>query len=104
MAIIKSNFVISQISGMLGKQVVFRMCGDKIVIANRPNRKKKHAVGGQASGTSNFKIAVKKARALLKDPVKKAEYQTKAKKGQTAYHAMISEFMLEMKKPKPGSK
>ncbi len=98
MAIIQSNILLTQISGMLGKQVVFRRCGDKIVMANRPFRKKKHAVGGQAVGTSNFQIAVAKARTLLRDPVKKAEYQAKAKKGQTAYHAMISEFMLEMKK------
>ncbi len=98
MAIIQSNILLTQISGMLGNQVVFRQCGDKIVMANRPYRKKKHAVRGQAVGTSNFQIAVAKARALLSDPVKKAEYQAKAKKGQNAYHAMISEFMLELKK------
>ena len=104
MSIIMSNILLTRISGMLGNQVVFRMCGDKIVMANRPFRKKKHAVGGQAVGTNNFQEAVAKARVLLKDPVKKAEYQAKAKKGQTAYHAMISEFMLEMNKQSQASK
>jgi hypothetical protein len=104
MAIIKSNILLMQISGMLGKQVVFRNCGDKIVMANRPFRKKKHAVGGQAIGTSNFQDAVAKAKVLLRDPVIKAEYQAKAKKGQNAYNVMMSEFMLEMNKKNQASK
>jgi hypothetical protein len=47
----------------------------------------------QLKEKSRFSDAVFFAKSILADPKKKAAYTKKSKKGQTAYHAAIAEYM-----------
>jgi hypothetical protein len=94
MARSKNNLLTKGLSGMVGKQIVFRTWNGKTFISVAPKKPKKQSPI-QKENRSKFKRATIYAKNMMKDPVKKAEYKEIAKKLQlpNAYTAAITDYM-----------
>jgi hypothetical protein len=94
MAKSKNNILTKGLSGMIGKQIVFRSWNGKTFISVAPKKPKKQSLI-QKENRSKFKRATIFAKSMMKDPVKKAEYIGIAKKLQlpNAYTAAITDYM-----------
>lgn len=94
-----TNFLLQQLRGAIGKQLVIKQYGTKTVITAYPDTaKKKKRSPLQKLQQETFTAAVKYAQAILRDPVKKKAYAQKVKKGQQVYHYAISEYKRKMAK------
>jgi hypothetical protein len=98
MARSNNNILTKGLSGMIGKQIVFRTWNGKTFISVAPKKPKKQSPV-QKENRSKFKRATIYAKSMMKDPVKKAEYKEIAKKLQlpNAYTAAISDYMRNPK-------
>jgi hypothetical protein len=94
MARSKNNVLTKGLSGMIGKQIVFRTWNGKTFISVAPKKPKKQSPI-QKENRSKFKRATIYAKNMMKDPVKKADYLEIAKKLQlpNAYTAAITDYM-----------
>jgi hypothetical protein len=94
MAVSKNNPLTHGASGMIGNTMVFRSWNGKTYIYNRPKKPTKQSAQ-QKENRQKFKMATLFAKAMMKDPAKKSEYQTIAKKQKlpNAYTAAITEYM-----------
>jgi hypothetical protein len=94
MARSNNNLLTKGLSGMVGKQIVFRTWNGKTFISVAPKKPKKQSPI-QKENRSKFKRATIYAKSMMKDPVKKAEYKEIAKKLQlpNAYTAAITDYM-----------
>ncbi len=92
MAISKRNVITYGLSGSLGELLVFRQRAGRTVIASRPRKTAKSATPAMVLARARFARAVAYAKACVKDPIKKAAYQAKAKAGQTAFNVAITDF------------
>jgi hypothetical protein len=79
--------------GQIGKQLVFKQYGKKTVVTKYPDMSNVKPSSKQKKMRWSFQKAVAYAQAINNDPVKKALYAKKVKKGQTVYHYAIKEFM-----------
>lgn len=87
MAIVKGGLIAKGLSGALGKQVVFKQYRNKTVVAAFPvKRNKKKLTDSQEMVRRKFTRAAMYARMVLNDPVLKATYAVRAKKGKSAYN------------------
>jgi hypothetical protein len=89
-----NNILTKGLSGMIGKQIVFRTWNGKTFISVAPKKPKKQSAV-QKENRSKFKRATTYAKSMMKDPVKKAEYKEIAKELQlpNAYTAAITDYM-----------
>lgn len=78
-------------SGNILKQIVFKVYGDTTVVTKYPDMSHVVPTASQLKGNSKFADAIKFAREIVNDPVKKAAY--KADEGMTVYHTAIRDFM-----------
>jgi hypothetical protein len=94
MARSKNNLLTKGLSGMVGKQIVFRTWNGKTFISVAPKKPTKQS-SVQKENRSKFKRATIYAKNMMKDPAKKAEYKEIAKKLQlpNAYTAAITDYM-----------
>jgi hypothetical protein len=94
MARSNNNLLTKGLSGMVGKQIVFRTWNGKTFISVAPKKTKKQSPI-QKENRSKFKRATIYAKSMMKDSVKKAEYKEIAKKLQlpNAYTAAITDYM-----------
>jgi hypothetical protein len=94
MARSKNNVLTKGLSGMVGKQIVFRTWNGKTFISVAPKKPKKQSAV-QKENRSKFKRATVYAKSMMKDPIRKAEYKDIAKKLQlpNAYTAAITDYM-----------
>jgi hypothetical protein len=94
MATVSTNPIINSLSGRLGKTLVFKRWGDKTILARYAKPKKKQSEQ-QKQNRSKFREAAHWAKIILKDPVRKAYYQNKARKLglPNAYTAAITDYM-----------
>jgi hypothetical protein len=94
MARSNNNILTKGLSGMIGKQIVFRTWNGKTFISVAPKKPKKQSVV-QKENRSKFKRATIYAKSMMKDPIKKAEYKEIAKRLQlpNAYTAAITDYM-----------
>jgi hypothetical protein len=94
MAKSKNNILTKGLSGMIGKQIVFRSWNGKTFISVAPKKPKKQSPV-QKENRTKFKRATVFAKKMMKDPAKKAEYKEIAKKLQlpNAYTAAITDYM-----------
>jgi hypothetical protein len=94
MARSKNNVLTKGLSGMVGKQIVFRSWNGKTFISVAPKKPKKQSPV-QKENRTKFKRATMYAKSMMKDPVKKAEYKEIAKKLQlpNPYTAAITDYM-----------
>jgi hypothetical protein len=94
MAQIIDNILTEGITGMIGGQIVFRSWNGKTFVYKSPRKPTKQSAI-QRENRSKFRRATAFAKNMMKDPVKKAEYQEIAKsiKLPNAYTAAITEYM-----------
>lgn len=92
MAIATDNILVRNIYGGLGGQVVFRQRGDMTIMAKWPTiDKDRKPTPGQATAREAFQAAVYFAQQVRRDETLSALYQKLARKGQSIYHAAISD-------------
>lgn len=93
MATSENNFLLHNVRGQLGKQIVVKHYGDKVVITAYPDMSRIKPSKKQEQKRGLFAEAVAYAKTINADPELKALYKTKVKKGQTVYHFAIREFL-----------
>lgn len=93
MATIKSNALLKELSGMLGRTLVFRQRGDKVVVAMAP-AKRKQISEKQLVQQQRFIQAQDYARRCLADPDLKEAYAEMAREHKlpNACNAAIADF------------
>ena len=90
MAISEHNVITKGATGTFGKQIVFRQRNGKTVMCNPPC-KYPPKTATQIANQERFKRANNFAKAAVKDPEKKAYYQSIAKPHQTAFNAAFQD-------------
>ena len=93
MASQKRNAVTQGLSGKVYGQLLFKQYNYGTVVTKIPDRSKVFLSEKQKSCNSTFQLAVAYARAVISNPVKKAEYESVLVKGKTVYHTAIAEFL-----------
>lgn len=79
--------------GQLGKQLVFKRYGKKVVVTRYPDMSKVKPSIQQQQQRSRFAEAVAYARHITHNAELKAMYADKVKKGQTVYHYALQEYL-----------
>ncbi len=92
------NVLLKELSGAIGKQLVFKQYRGKTVVSQYPDMSNVKPSELQKEKRSLFAEAVKYARRINNDPEQKALYLKKAKKGQSAYHCALKEYLDKHKK------
>ena len=87
-----NHALLQQLSGALGKQLVFKKYGDKTVISKFPDMSGVKPGRRQLPGQKRFAPAVAYAKAINRNPLQKAVYSKKVKKGQSVYHYALKEY------------
>ena len=89
-----NNVLTKGLSGMVGRQIVFRSWNGKTFISVAPKKPKKQSPL-QKENRQKFKMATRYAKNMMKDAVTKAEYLEVAKKLNlpNAYTAAITDYM-----------
>lgn len=90
MAQSKNNVVTHGMSGMLGKQLVFRQRGGKTIVATPPQTTKK-ATEQQLQQRKRFQRAVLYGQSALADPETKVLYDSV--KGKVAFNVAVADFL-----------
>lgn len=86
------------ISGGLGRQLVFKQYKGKTVVTAYPDMSNVKPSAKQTKTRNVFAEAVVYAQGITHDPVKKAEYAKRVKQGQTVYHFAVKEYLDREKK------
>jgi hypothetical protein len=92
MAIVTNEPLLAALSGKLGPFVV-KQYKNRIVVCLKPDNQPLHSSPLQDHKRKRFGEAVKYAKGILRDPVKKAAYQEKVKEGEQVYHYAVREFL-----------
>ena len=92
MAIAKKNALIDALSGAVGN-VILKQYQYGLVISKRPDRSKVKLSVPQKKANAKFKKAVAYAQSVLKDTALQKIYKKKLKKGQSLYHAALSDYL-----------
>ena len=97
MAIVKNNVVTKGLSGKLGRDLVFKVYGEKTVVCAYPRRSTVAPSVRQLSCRERFARAVAQVRFWLKDTEKRAFLERLRKQwgSFSAYHAGIRYFMKQ---------
>ena len=98
MARVKDNIVTGNLSGHLNKQIVYKSYPQGVFATSYPDMSKVKPSELQLAEKSRFSKAVAYAKAMIADPVKKAELQAGLPPGKKAYHQAIRDFLGRDKK------
>lgn len=93
MAYSERSLLLRHVRGQIGKQIVIKQYGKKTVITAYPNMSGIKPSKLQKQKRSKFSDAVAYAQSIIRDPLLKAAYAKKLKKGQRVYNAAIKEFL-----------
>ena len=93
MAQSNSSILLHTLRGAIGKQIVVKQYGNKTVITAYPDMSGIKPSKLQKQKRKNFSAAIEYACSIVNDPVKKAGYAKKLKKGARVYNAAIKEFL-----------
>ena len=97
MAISKSIFL-QQLSGHLGKELVFRQYGDKTVVSKYPNMKKRKLTAKQLQNLEIMEEANYEAKRILADDKLRTEAQVRLNVTRNKlYRALIREYFATAK-------
>lgn len=97
MARLAKNAALQGISGKLGKQLVFKQYGDKIVVTQYPDMSRIKPSQQQKNNRNLFKEAVAYAKKINRTPALKQAYLKKVKKGESIYHYAMKEYLNKHK-------
>jgi hypothetical protein len=93
MARVKNNDLTENLSGKLGRQLVFKTYSYGTVVSRYPDMSKVKLSTKQKKSNALFAEAVAYARGVLADAVKRKKYEAKLKPGKTVYNAALSDYM-----------
>jgi hypothetical protein len=85
--------LLKDVRGAIGQEIVVKQYDYGIVITRYPDMSKVKRSQLQKKYQKDFKGAVAYAQSIIRDPVKKAAYQKKLRKGQRVYNAAIKEYL-----------
>ncbi len=88
-----NNLLLRNVQGQIGKEFVVKKYGTKTVVTRYPDMSGIKPSKLQKVKRSRFAEAVAYAQNIIRNPVLKAQYAKKAKKGQAVYHYAIKEFL-----------
>jgi hypothetical protein len=91
------NSVLNEISGQLGKQLVFKHYSDRTVISQYPDMSGVKPSRKQKITRNLFKEAVAYAKKIIRNRELKKKYLEKVQPGQSVYHYAVREYMKEHK-------
>lgn len=94
MAQSNQSVLLRNFRGQIGKQIVVKRYGKKTVITAYPDMSRVKPSKLQKKKRSRFAEAVAYAQAIINNPVEKAAYKRKVRKGQTVYHYAIKEYLV----------
>lgn len=89
--------VLKGLKGKIGKEVVIKQYSYGTVVTAYPDMSRVKPSKLQKHYKKTFAEAVKYAQSILRDPVKKAAFEKKLKKGERVYNAAIKEFYRKEK-------
>ena len=94
MAVAEKDSILKGLKGKLGKELIVKQCRGKIIVTAYPDMTR--VVWSELQGFQRAKMsdAVAYAKQIIADRVKKAAIQQLAPEGQSAYHFLVSEYML----------
>jgi len=81
-------------SGTVSKSLVFKNYEDKTVLSKYPDMTQIKRTDNQVTLQNRFKEAVRFAKEIISDPIKKATYPVA--KGKTVYHTAIKDFLATL--------
>ncbi len=93
-----SKSLLENISGGIGKQLVFKTYGDKTVVTSYPDMSKVKPSEEQKEGRNLFAEAVAYAQAINWNAEQKADHQKKVKPGVSVCHFVLKEYLAKHKK------
>lgn len=96
MAQTKTNILLHQLSGQIGKQVVVKRYGRKTVVSAYPDMSNVKPSKLQKNKRNLFAEAVAYAQGIVHDPVKKAAYAKGLKKGERVYQVAIKDYLRKV--------
>src|SRR4030095_2881998 len=88
-----TSVILHRMRGKIGKQIVVKQYGNKTVITAYPDMSNVKPSKLQKQKRKEFAAAIEYARSIIRDPVKKAAYAKKLKRGARVYNAAIKEFL-----------
>lgn len=94
MAESKENVVTYGLSGLIGKMLVFKKRGDKMIVSSRPKPSNKEPNEAQLAIRERFKLASIYASAAIKDPLIKEAYDSVATGNQSAFNRAFRDATL----------
>ena len=95
MAYQNSNFILGQLRGAIGKQLVVKQYKTKTVVAKFPDMHFMKKSKLQGLYQQRFARAVAYAQSILRKPEKKKDYAKTLKKGMSVYQAAIREYLAK---------
>jgi hypothetical protein len=93
MAYSKASVILHKMRGRIGKQIVVKQYGNKTVITAYPDMSNIKPSKLQKQKRKKFAAAIDYARSIIHDPVRKAAYAKKLKRGARVYNAAIREYL-----------
>lgn len=87
------SVLLHKMRGQIGKQIVVKQYGKKTVITAYPDMSHIKPSKLQKQKRKKFAAAIAYAQSIIQDPVSKAAYAKKLKKGQRVYNAAIREYL-----------
>lgn len=93
MARINQHSLLKGLKGQIGKQLVFKQYGKKTVVSRYPDMSKVVPSILQKEQRGDFAEAVAYAKTINNDPVLKAKYAKKVKKGKSVFQYAIQEYL-----------
>jgi hypothetical protein len=96
MARISNNIVMDQVRGAIGKQLVLKNRKGKGIVSKYPDMSKVVPSAKQLAEKSRFGDAIRFARGIISDPLKKAAYKVTG--GRSVYHTAITDYLEALKK------
>jgi hypothetical protein len=85
--------LLKDVRGAIGGEIVVKQYDHGIVVSKYPDMSRVKRSKLQKKYQKDFKLAVAYAQSIIHDPIKKAAFQKKLKKGQRIYNAAIKEFL-----------
>ncbi len=89
----KASVLLHKMRGQIGKQIVVKQYGNKTVITAYPDMSGIKPSKLQKQKRKRFAAAIAYAQSIIHDPVRKAAFAKKLKRGERVYNAAIREFL-----------
>lgn len=93
MARVIENDLIENLSGKVGKQLVYKTYSYGTVVSRYPDMSKVKLSAKQKNANKLFAKAVAYAKKVIADPVLRKKYEEKLTPGKTVYNVALADYM-----------